>query len=193
MDIDNLNYKILEENFCMWDVSHQWLKNFINDRSDEIKTGVEVGVAYGGNINCILDGTSIDKIFGIDPYHKSKYNLNENIDKVFGSFDNWYLTVKNYLSYKYGERVQIVRSVSENAYKKFRNVSLDFVFIDGDHSDIENDVKNWEKKVRTGGYVMGHDWNHPNYQCIQQFLKSYYSEDELKVNEDVDIWYVVKK
>ena len=187
------NITLIENSFNLWDVSHEFLANFINKRSDQLQIGLEVGVCFGGNMNKILSKTNIKRMIGVDPYVVEGWDLFVNVDECFGSFDDLYKAVYTYLNEKYGKRSQLIRSTSENASKKIKNGSLDFVFIDGDHMDLPNDISYWEKKVRSGGYVMGHDWNHPNYGGIQQFLTSYYTKKELNVNEKADIWYVQKK
>lgn len=44
--------------------------------------------------------------------------------------------------------------------KQFKDESLDFVYIDGNHSfqHVVNDLCEWEKKVKVGGIVAGHDY-----------------------------------
>lgn len=46
------------------------------------------------------------------------------------------------------------------AVKSFRDKSLDFVYIDGNHTlpYIINDIIEWSKKVRMGGIISGHDY-----------------------------------
>jgi hypothetical protein len=189
-----INLENLTKYFGYWDESHQWLKTFINEREDELKIGVEVGIAFGSNIKSLLEGTTIEKLFGVDCYSEDTWDLSGTLDveKEFGSFDGLYEHVSHLLS-SYGKRVQLIRMTSEEASKKFKNESLDFVFIDGDHFDIENDVNYWEPKIRDGGYLMGHDWKHPNFGNITSFLMDYYDEDELVgIDGPVHIWYVQK-
>lgn len=54
----------------------------------------------------------------------------------------------------------IIRATSMNALKQFIDGSLDFVYIDADHSfrHIAEDLVEWSKKVRSGGTVSGHDY-----------------------------------
>lgn len=182
----------LEKFFGYWDESHQWLKNFINEHED-IKTGVEVGVAFGSNMKTLLEGTNLEKLFGVDPYVIDTWDLSGTLDveKEYGGFDSLYEHVSEFLK-SYGTRSKLIRMTSEEASKKFKNESLDFVFIDGDHYDIENDVKYWEPKVRDGGYIMGHDWMHPSFGNITEFLMNYYGDKLVGVEGPVHIWYVQK-
>ena len=188
-----INLDNLTKFFGYWDESHQWLKNFINERTEELKIGAEVGVAFGSNMKTILEGTDIEKLFGIDCYSEDNWDLSGTLDakKEFGSFDGLHEHVSRFLS-SYGKRAQLIRMTSEEASKKFKDNSLDFVFIDGDHFDIENDVKYWEPKVRDGGYIMGHDWMHPSFGNITDFLLNYYGESVVGIDGPVHIWYVKK-
>jgi hypothetical protein len=48
--------------------------------------------------------------------------------------------------------------------------SLDFVWIDGDHSDqgIFRDITAWLPKVKVNGYLGGHDYDHPMHPGIRR-------------------------
>lgn len=190
----DINLETLYKYHQYWDEAHQWLKDFINERSDEISTGVEIGVAFGSNMKLLLEETKLTKLWGVDSYSEKMWNVGDllNVEQEFGSFDGLYQHVVAMLK-PYGTRGKIARMTSEAGAKKFKNESLDFVFIDGDHFDLENDLKYWERKVRDGGYIMGHDWNHPSFGNITSFLRSHYDEDQLVgIDGPVHIWYVKK-
>ena len=48
------------------------------------------------------------------------------------------------------------------AIKDFKPESLDFVYIDANHSykNMKDDIEGWSKIVRKGGIVSGHDYGH---------------------------------
>lgn len=54
----------------------------------------------------------------------------------------------------------LIRKTSVEALKDFEDESLDFVYIDGDHSfkHVATDIEEWTKKVKKGGVVSGHDY-----------------------------------
>jgi len=190
----NIDLQNLKRFHGYWDESHQWLKDFINERGDEIKTGVEIGVAFGSNMQLLLDETKLERLWGVDSYRKETWDLFGvlDIDAEFGGFDGLHAHVVELIK-PYDPRGKVIRMTSENASKKFKNESLDFIFIDANHFDLENDLKYWEKKVRDGGYIMGHDWNHPSFGNITAYLRSTYDEDELVgIDGPVHIWYVKK-
>jgi hypothetical protein len=53
-----------------------------------------------------------------------------------------------------------IRSSSTSASELYDDESLDFVFIDGDHSyeGVKEDIENWIRKVKVGGIIAGHDY-----------------------------------
>lgn len=75
---------------------------------------------------------------------------------------------------------------SKEAYKKFKDESLDFVFIDASHEyeDVLEDLKIWFPKVKKGGVFAGHDCypNNPEwggvYKAVQETFKDFIVTDE---------------
>jgi hypothetical protein len=51
------------------------------------------------------------------------------------------------------------KSTGAEAAKSYEDHSLDFVYIDGDHSyaAVINDINTWKSKIKKGGYIAGHD------------------------------------
>jgi predicted O-methyltransferase YrrM len=54
-----------------------------------------------------------------------------------------------------------VQSDSTAGAARYADRSLDFVFIDADHTTpkVTADVQAWLPKVKSGGVLAGHDWN----------------------------------
>ena len=54
-----------------------------------------------------------------------------------------------------------MRMDSVEAAKRVEDGSLDFVFIDGDHSydGCKRDIAAWTPKVKLGGWIGGHDYS----------------------------------
>ena len=63
------------------------------------------------------------------------------------------------------DRACILRMDSVRAAGLFEDGSLDFVFIDADHSyeGCSADIKAWLPKVRAGGFISGHDYDNPAF------------------------------
>lgn len=58
------------------------------------------------------------------------------------------------------DRRWIMRTTSDEAVKDVADGSLDFVFLDADHSyaGVAEDIRMWVRKVRSGGFICGHDY-----------------------------------
>jgi predicted O-methyltransferase YrrM len=71
------------------------------------------------------------------------------------------------------------------AVKDFKDESLDFVFIDGNHqySYVLEDITEWSKKVRSGGIVSGHDYfeflDNGVIRAVNEYVKQY---PQIKLN-----------
>lgn len=59
---------------------------------------------------------------------------------------------------------------SAEAANEYEDSSLDFVWIDGDHSydAVIIDINAWLPKVKPGGWMGGHDYNHPQHEGVKQ-------------------------
>jgi len=55
--------------------------------------------------------------------------------------------------------IKEIKNFSKHASFGFRNKSLDFVYIDGDHNynAVVEDIEHWQPKIKSGGYIAGHD------------------------------------
>jgi predicted O-methyltransferase YrrM len=62
---------------------------------------------------------------------------------------------------QFSDRATFLVSSTHDAAQLVGNGSLDFVFIDADHSyeAVKDDIACWKSKVRRGGWLGGHDYN----------------------------------
>jgi predicted O-methyltransferase YrrM len=78
-----------------------------------------------------------------------------------------------------GARAIVIRARSDEAAKSIPDGSLDFVFIDADHSyeGCKRDIATWWPKVRAGGVVGGHDYENVDFpkfgvtQAVNEFAQ----------------------
>jgi len=84
-----------------------------------------------------------------------------------------------------------VRMESVAAAAMYADNSLDFVFIDADHTyeSITSDIQSWLPKVKIGGIISGHDYNHPPVkQAVHELLNVFGVN-----NTEGAPWWSVKK
>jgi len=144
------------------------------------KVGVEVGVFEGDLTKCLLHYIPELKLYGVDIWQKYD-NYRENV--ITDVIDNAYLLAQKNVK---GYDCELIKDWSSEAVRRFEDESLDFVYIDGNHT-LEyaiQDISLWAKKVRKGGIVSGHDyqdWSNSNRWSNMQ------------VKEAVDTWTKVKR
>jgi predicted O-methyltransferase YrrM len=65
--------------------------------------------------------------------------------------------------------IRPIGMASPAASEMFDDSSVDFVWIDGDHSDeaVLADIAGWLPKVRKGGWIGGHDHDHPAHPGVR--------------------------
>lgn len=143
--------------------------------------GVEVGVWRGDTGKRLLAARENITHIMIDPwkqpaknsrYYKSKDNT---ALKDQATFDECYEYVKSEVE-KFGKRAIIIRKKSKIAVRQFEDKSLDYVFIDGEHTyqAVKEDINLWLPKIKPGGIIGGHD-----YKNLPRFPGVHKAVDEL--------------
>ena len=87
-----------------------------------------------------------------------------------------------------------IKKTSIDASKDFENNSLDAVYIDAEHDydSILSDVQTWKNKIKNGGVLCGHDWDHNHATDIQNILEQENLLNDLTVYPDSS-WSVIIK
>jgi len=89
-------------------------------------------------------------------------------------------------------KVNFMQMPSVDAANLIDDESLDFVFIDANHSyeSVAEDIKAWFPKVRKGGIISGHDYNDKEYMSFDPFYQiDYTMEIHLGVVKAVDEFF----
>lgn len=153
--------------------------------------GCELGASYGFNLVYFLDNLpNLKKVYAIDPYLSyddgpSGIVPQEVMDKVRELF------LTNIEPYK--GTVEFLHMTSEQAFSQIPDESLDYIFIDGDHSyeAVRNDLKNYFSKVKPGGIFAGHDYS---WSGVQQAVSEFRNKHKIgkplqHCSNDVWYWY----
>jgi len=117
------------------------------------KVGAEIGV-YKGYYSEKLCKAGL-KVYGIDPWMEFTGQ-----GRTQARQDRQDFLYKHACGVLSPYDCTIIRKTSTEAMGDFADESLDFVYIDGDHefSHIAEDIAGWDRKVRKGGVVSGHDY-----------------------------------
>lgn len=118
------------------------------------KVGAEIGVEQGLYSKVLFENNPGLELHLVDPW-KAYEGYREHVSQE--KLDEFVEITKTRLhTYNY----KIVREFSVEAAKLFKDESLDFVYIDGNHDLMHavEDICSWYPKVKKGGIVSGHDY-----------------------------------
>lgn len=121
--------------------------------------GVEVGTHRGEFANEILSLWSAGTLYCVDPWANSpEYEMQAKFLKDSEDRERDFSHAKHVLQ-SYGGRVVFMRDLSKSAVRAFPMESLDFVYLDGDHTEpaVTQDIYMWWPRVKPGGLLLGHD------------------------------------
>lgn len=123
----------------------------------------EIGV-WKGDFSSEILKKSVKKLHLIDPW-KSITNVparwhaapQDEMDAIHDSV---------VAKFSGDERVNIIRDFSAQAASSFEDGSIDWIYIDGDHSYefVKEDLNLWWPKISAGGAICGDDYQEGKYQ-----------------------------
>jgi Protein of unknown function DUF115/Methyltransferase domain len=142
---------------------HEWLKHVPNPK------GAEIGVFTGALSRLLLmrpdlSLTMVDhwQTSGADSDYAQSGDFHATLtQKQQDAYFEATLEVTRFA----GDRAQMIRASSVEAAQRVPDGSLDFVFIDADHSyaGCKADIQAWLPKLKPNGFISGHDYDHPEY------------------------------
>ncbi len=129
--------------------------------------GVEIGVYKGEFSKEILENWA-GTLYMVDVWRPLGEEYIDSSNHKFHS-DILEEAMKNIIGYE--DRGIIIRSTSKKASEMFNDESLDFIYIDANHSYdfVRDDINLWFPKLKKGGLFCGHDYmlldwyNDPNF------------------------------
>lgn len=164
-------------------------------------TVAEIGVAKGNFSKLILEKTDPEKLYLIDVWDDlsmtypdktmvSKKRQQKRFDSVSKYFRNY-------------SKVSIIREKSIESSALFKDEYFDWIYIDADHSydGCYNDLKAFHTKVKSNGYICGHDWLADGYNRkgfgVNDAVKDFVYENNyclsIITNEDKYASFVISK
>lgn len=141
--------------------------------------GAEIGVWFG-NTSTQFVKKGLKKLYMVDPYSVEPYKESSEMSfqeylakyaKVTGEiapagfakyYDRVFAEVQS--RFRTYEEVEICRMSSDEWFEKHKDVELDWIYIDGDHSyeGCLRDLENALQVVKQGGLILGDDYGWPN-------------------------------
>ena len=124
-------------------------------------TGAELGVEKGKNAQTMFEIIPNLKLFGVDPYEQHPHASYAYHAQIRNWDDKYLQSCKRQcLKRMKGRNFTLLQGFSEKMADKLEDNTLDFVYIDADHSYdmVMLDVIKWGRKLKKGGILSGHDY-----------------------------------
>lgn len=142
-----------------------------------LNEGAEIGV-LGGTYSIILcEANPKLKLYCVDIWNRK------------GKYEEAQVRLAPY-------NAKLIRKLSMDAVRDFKDGSLDFVYIDADHhfDAAMEDVIAWSRKVRKGGIVSGHDYDNSSDCGVKDAVDMYvkWHGHELNVLPEADHTWITR-
>lgn len=148
------------------------------------KIGAELGVWKGRTfLHLLKTCPSIELLYGIDLWESQPDNQGPEDYMDWPHREN-----ENYVreqAKKFNEKAVVIKDWTTNAANLVDDNTLDFVFIDADHSSesVKQDLDCWIPKIKQSGMIIGHDYN---WETVRVVADAYFNE--IKVGPD-NLWF----
>lgn len=116
--------------------------------------GAEIGVEEGIYSEILLKANPNLKLFSIDAWEAyDGYRDHMEQQEMDIIYSRAMERLKPY-------SCKVIKGYSVEVSEQFKDESLDFVYLDANHefTHVVNDIAVWEKKVKVGGIIAGHDY-----------------------------------
>jgi SAM-dependent methyltransferase len=180
-----------------WDV----LRSFMLTQG--YKTFVEVGCKEGRTTGHILKTVPDSRVIAIDPWIANP--APKNGDATREDYEKWdFEKIEREFWENVGEnkrRCAFFQCTSEQAHNKVFVSNADFgvvkevdiVFIDAlhDYESVRDDIRMWWSRVRIGGMLCGHDFNH-QWPGVERAVAESFNLMQVGIASD-SVWFIVKQ
>jgi predicted O-methyltransferase YrrM len=167
------------------------------------KSFVEVGCKEGRTSGHILKNVPESRVIAIDPWMKQE----KSADPTKETYEEWdFEKIEKEFCANVGiefvvpeskvisnDRVTFLRQTSRQASANLHGNEYDLIFIDALH-DYENvmfDISAWWPRVRKGGVLAGHDFNH-KWPGVERAVADHFNLINVGVGFD-SVWFVIKQ
>jgi len=145
--------------------------------------GAEIGVWKGWNAKMIYHLTKPEEFILIDPYHSFScdgvYPPQSEMDGIFARLLDW----------AFDKPILVYRKTSKEMSAYTYCGGLDWIYIDGNHFDVYNDLTNWYDNVKEGGIIMGDDYGNKGYPLVKKDVDKFCEERGIKLHKFHFQWW----
>jgi hypothetical protein len=157
----------------------------------KLNRGAEVGVLYGDTSAYLLKELPSLTLLSIDPYVTYKDDRDGRPQAQLSEYE---AIARDKLA-QFGTRSQIIKEFSVEAARTIEDESLDFVFIDANHTydSVREDIEAWYPKVRKDGLFCGHDYR--SFPGVTQAVEEFAMAQKLPgfcTPIESDLWFFIR-
>ena len=156
--------------------------------------GAEVGVHRGKLSRELFKLIPGLKLFMIDIWSDKSYPDNDDTaaaPKYRDLYRNhWKENMQAARDAVMGYNAELIRADSITGAEKFADASLDFVFLDADHSyeAVKKDIATWLPKIKPGGLMSGHDYERKGKFGVQKAVDEIFGDRVIRGGNNT--WFV---
>lgn len=158
--------------------------------------GVEIGSFRGQNARSLLQQRDNLSLTMVDPWGNVQDTYKRTRDPLASlpqrKWEGLYAHCQKLMEFA-GDRVTLLREFSQDAVHEYGEQSLDFVFIDAEHSEaaVYQDIISWVPKIKPGGLLCGHDYGQRSFPGVKKAVDRYASETGQEVTTGLDTtWFI---
>jgi len=174
-------------------MSHHWEAVIEVLRGSDPRAGAEVGTKFGRCSDYFLRAFPRLYMYAIDKWDKD-LDVDSPRDIGHDTYTSKHWNFRR-IEFQFKEtmrrhkgRYKMLQMASLDAAKRIEDGSLDFVFIDAQHTYkcVVEDILAWRPKIKPGGWLTGHDYNHDRFPGVVRAVDELC--DEVKVFPRHTVW-----
>jgi hypothetical protein len=149
--------------------------------------GTEIGVFKGEFSKILLETIEPELLYLIDPWEGIIGSGDKNGDNVVQIDGNSYYANNIIPKFLFIPQIKILRHYSD-IINLFPDSYLDWIYIDGLHEyyAVKYDLETSYNKIKSGGYILGHDYNAKSFPGVVKAV------DEFCVEKNLNIEYLTE-
>ena len=143
----------------------------------------EIGVFEGGFSKQLFNLLSPSKLYLVDIFEGEMGSGDKDgVNFKFINLDECFKSLKDL--FKSNTNVEVVKSTSFNFFSNLQDEVLDAVYIDADHSyeSVRSDLDMSFKKVKEGGFIMGHDFCLEKYPSVVRAVDEFCNKNKQSIH-----------
>lgn len=153
---------------------------------------VEVGTKEGRLTAHVLEHCRQARVMACDPWEPQPPSADRDAE-TYADWDFKQIAdTFQRLTAPWADRLQFVQEVGDTLALSVLDGSADVVFLDARHdlASVRSDIRTWWPKVRPGGWLAGHDFNH-KWPGVQRAVAEHFDLMQV-VNAPDSVWMFAK-